>query len=202
MGRRSLKESRQEEIILAFYQVSKKIGLENTSIAKIADHLRINPSLILHYFKTKEALYQGLIRYILEKYSGIYKTGPDGITTSHQLYQLINNLFSRKWNDLIDDGVFYSCYAQVYRDNNIRRAFRVLHDSLRELLVNALQQAKDHGIIELDNEQETAEMIFVLMEGAYYYLGMVSNRKVYNQKLTFFRNQALALLNVPVSEEL
>lgn len=201
MGRKSLKESRQEEIIIAFYKVSKKIGLENTSIAKIADHMDINPSLILHYFKTKEALYSGLIRFILERYRGIYKTGPDGIKSHKELYQLINNLFSRKWNDLIDDGVFYSCYALVYRDTTIRRSFKVLHDSLRNLLVKALQQANENGIIEIENEQETAEIIFALTEGAYYYLGMVRDKKLYNEKLTFFKNQALAILRVPVMEE-
>jgi AcrR family transcriptional regulator len=200
MGRRSLKESRQQEIIVAFYRVSKKIGLENSSIAKIADHLGINPSLILHYFKTKEELYSGLIRYILEKYSGIYKYGPNDISSPRELQHLIDNLFSRKWNDLIDDGVFYSCYAQVYRSNNIRRAFRVLHDSLRNILVEALEQAQEKGIIEVENPRDTAELIFALMEGAYYYLGMVSNRKVYSAKLALFRDHALMLLNIPVNE--
>lgn len=199
MGRKSLKHIRQEEIIIAFYQVSKKIGPENTSIAKIADHLDVNPSLILHYFKTKDELYSGLIRYILEKYSGIYKDRIDPISDFGQLKQLIDNLFSRKWNDLIDDGVFYSCYSQVYRSNNIRRAFRVLHDALRMQLVSVLKEAQAKNIIDIENAQDTAELIFALMEGAYYYLGMVSNRKLYHEKLSLFRQHALTLLNTPVS---
>ncbi len=36
MGRKSLKESRQAEIVSAFYKLAKKDGLENASIAKTA----------------------------------------------------------------------------------------------------------------------------------------------------------------------
>lgn len=199
MGRKSLKDVRQEEIIVAFYQVSKKIGLENTSVARIAEHLDVNTSLIFHYFKTKDELYSGLIRYILDKYSGIYKDQTGGVRSFRQLKQLIDSLFSREWNDLIDDGVFYSCYSQVYRSNNIRRAFRVLHDSLRAHLVAVLQDAQEKNIIVVDNAKATAEIIFALMEGAYYYLGMVSDRKVYDEKLSLFRRHALALLSTPVT---
>src|SRR5882762_5365027 len=114
MGRISLKDTRQKEIILAFYTVAKKIGLENASIAKVADHMDINPSLIVHYFKTREALFSGLIAFILEQYSGIYKTNGQDYSSASELKQLIDNLFSRKWNKLFDDSVFYSCYALIY----------------------------------------------------------------------------------------
>lgn len=201
MGRKSLKDSRQEEIINAFYEVAKEIGLENTSIAKVAEHMGINPSLVLHYFKTRDELLNGLIEFILKKYNGIYKSTEQGLTTLHDLYKLIDSLFSRKWNHLFDDGVFYSCYALVYRDKTVKKSFRLLHEALRHALAEALRTANENGVIEIENEEETTELIFALVEGAYYYLGMVDNKRVYKQKLSFFRNQALTILNVPVHEE-
>ena len=115
MGRKSLKETRQKEIVKAFYTVAKREGLENTSIAKVAEYMHINPSLVIHYFKSKQGLEVALIDYILERYLQIYKT--DGnINTAEKLHDLIDKLFSRKWNRLFDDGVFYSCYAHVYRN--------------------------------------------------------------------------------------
>ncbi|NJM26481.1 MAG: TetR/AcrR family transcriptional regulator [Bacteroidia bacterium] len=201
MGRKSLKEERQQEIVEAFYKVARKNGLANASIAKVADHLGINPSLVLHYFNTRDELFGGLIRYILEKYSGIYKATERGIANESELLLLIDNLFSRKWNDLFDDGVFYSCYAMVYQDKNIRRSFRLLHDSLRNMLVEALGEARRNNVLEIESEQDTADVIFALVEGAYYYLGMVSNKAVYAQKLKLLRNQALIILNLPVPAE-
>ena len=164
MGRISLKDTRQKEIILAFYTVAKKIGLENASIAKVADHMDINPSLIVHYFKTREALFSGLIDFILEQYSGIYKTNGQDYTNARELKQLIDNLFSRKWNKLFDDSVFYSCYALIYRDKKIRSAFKALHDSLRKLLTDALQKANKNGVINIRKEKKTVEINFARME--------------------------------------
>jgi AcrR family transcriptional regulator len=196
MGRISLKDTRQKEIILAFYTVAKKIGLENASIAKVADHMDINPSLIVHYFKTREALFSGLIAFILEQYSGIYKTNGQDYANAGELKQLINNLFSRKWNKLFDDSVFYSCYALVYRDKKIRTAFKALHDSLRKLLTDALQKANKNGAINIRNEKETVEIIFALMEGAYYYLGMIDSKTDYTRKLNMLKRHALLQLGL------
>ena len=56
MGRKSLKETRQKEIVKAFYSVAKREGLEKTSIAKVAENMKINPSLVIHYFKSKQEL--------------------------------------------------------------------------------------------------------------------------------------------------
>ncbi len=199
MGRKSLKESRQKEIIVAFYQVSRKLGLENASIAKVADHMGINPSLILHYFKTKDALYKGLVNFILERYSRIYRTGPETVSSFAQVEELIDALFSRKWNDLIDDGVFYSCYAQIYRTSSLRKAFRELHDALRSYLARVLKDARDQDVIQIQDVDETVEIIFALVEGAYYYLGMVRDRAAYKRKLLAFRNHAVALVREPVN---
>lgn len=196
MGRISLKDTRQKEIILAFYTVAKKIGLENASIAKVADHMDINPSLIVHYFKTREALFSGLIDFILEQYSDIYKTNGQDYTNARELKQLIDNLFSRKWNKLFDDSVFYSCYALVYRDKKIRSAFKALHESLRKLLTDALQKANKNGVVNIRNEKETVEIIFALMEGAYYYLGMVDSKTDYARKLNMLKKHALLQLGL------
>jgi AcrR family transcriptional regulator len=106
MGRRSIKESRQKEIIEAFYELAKKEGLENASIAKTAALININPSLVIHYFKTKESLVYGLIEYILDKYLLIFKT-PATYNNDPQkkLLKVVDNIFSQKWNTLFDDSV-------------------------------------------------------------------------------------------------
>ncbi len=117
MGRKSLKEERQREIIKAFYKLAKKEGLENASIAKTAAVIDINPSLVMHYFETKEALVYGLIEYILDKYLLIYQLPKeyDG-SAETALMKVIDNIFSHKWNTLFDDSVSYSCYALAFRN--------------------------------------------------------------------------------------
>jgi AcrR family transcriptional regulator len=196
MGRISLKGQRQREIVEAFYAVAKKTGLENASIAKVADHMGINPSLVLHYFKTRETLLEALVNFILEQYKDIYKINGHDYTTRKEVIRLINNLYSRKWNRLFDDGVFYSCYALTYRNKKLRHSFKSLHDSLRALLVDALGKAKINGIIHIRDERKTGAIVFALLEGAYYYLGMLDSAKARDKQMRVLKKQAIVLLGL------
>ncbi|UII32774.1 TetR family transcriptional regulator [Fulvivirga ulvae] len=195
MGRKSLKEVRQTEIINAFYEVAKETGLENASIAKVARHLDINPSLIIHYFKTREELLLALINFTLERYKGMFQFDAQH-PTAENLKELIHNLFSKKWNELFDDGVFYSCYALSYRDDRIKNSFRLLHESLRGMLTSVLEHYQRHNIINVEDVSELAEQVFVLIEGAYYYLGMLEGTEEYQRKIETYRSLALNLISL------
>jgi AcrR family transcriptional regulator len=195
MGRKSLKGTRQKEIVKAFYTVAKREGFENTSIAKVADHMDINPSLIIHYFKSKQELEVALIDYILERYLNIYKTN-GSIHTIETLNGLIEKLFSRKWNRLFDDGVFYSCYAHIYRNVEFRNKFKQLHDELRLILKESFTEAANNKLIRADDIDRLTETVFALLEGAYYYLGLVDDHDEYNQKVNYYKQHVAELLQI------
>ena len=196
MGRKSLKPLRQKGIIKAFYKVARREGLENASIAKVAAELEVNPSLVMHYFSTKQDLMHGLIEYILERYRLLYHPENGSNDPKEKLKKTIRNLFSRKWNKLIDDGVFYSSYALIFRDNKVKAHYKKLHDDLRILLTENLQEAKDHRVIAVDDVENTADLIFIFVEGAYYYLSMVGNRVEYESRLKNYESTVLTMLNL------
>jgi hypothetical protein len=137
-----------------------------------------------------------MIHFILQQYSGIYQINGNQYTTRRELKALIDNLFSRKWDTLFDDGVFYSCYALTYRDRKLRLAFRDLHDSLRGFLVKALRNARKNKVIAVKKEQEIAEIIFALLEGGYYYLGMSESKTDYARNMNTLKKQAYRLLGL------
>jgi len=196
MGRKSLKPLRQKGIIKAFYKVARKEGLEHASIAKVAAVLEVNPSLVMHYFSTKQDLIHGLIEYILERYRLLYN--PENGTTDpgQKLQKIIRNLFSRKWNKLFDDSVFYSSYALIFRDQKVKAHYKKLHDDLRAILKQALQDAKDHNVIAVEDVEKTADLIFIFVEGAYYYLSMVGDRAEYQKRIEHYENTVLSMLNM------
>ncbi len=197
MGRKSLKEVRQKEIIKIFYKVAKKEGLEHASIAKTATAMGINPSLILHYFQTKEQLIFGLIDYILDKYLLIYrvkgKESEDPVTV---LMEIIDNIFSREWNKLFDDGLSYSCYALTFRNKKIRDSYRVVLDTLRQKLEELIIIGNEKGGLSVKDPAFTADLIFILVDGAYYYLNLVENKTEYQEKLKVYKQRAIELLNL------
>lgn len=197
MGRKSLKEERQKEIIKEFYKLAKKEGLENTSIAKIAKEMDINPSLIIHYFQTREDLTYGLIDYILDKYQLIYKVSKTkSADPKDALLEIIGNIFSKKWNTLFDDGLFYSCYSLSFRDTKIRGLYRQILDALRTNLSTHIKACNKKGILNVDNPDQVADNIFVLVDGAYFYLSLVNDKNEYQQKLEAYKQQAIQMLGL------
>ena len=155
MGRKSIKDIRQQEIVRALYKTAKAEGLHNASIAKVADEMNVNPSLILHYFKTKEDLIFALTDYILNRYLNIYTIKNQG-SAIDQLTEILNNLFSRKWNNLVSDDVYYNCFTLIFRDPLIQKKYKQLHDSLRTSLAEHLQACIDEGSLKLKDPKGTA----------------------------------------------
>jgi AcrR family transcriptional regulator len=203
MGRKSLKEPRQKEIIKAFYKVAKKEGLENASIAKTAESININPSLVMHYFKTREHLIYGLIEYILDKYLLIYQIPSEYATHPRDtLLKVIDNIFSSKWNTLFDDSVSYSCYSLTFRNKIIKGKYKKLLDALRKRLEQLIQDCNNKGALAVDDPAFTADIIFVLVDGAYYYLSLVDDKEEYQHKLMQYKKQAITHLNFVSSVQL
>ncbi|MEX1241200.1 MAG: TetR family transcriptional regulator [Cyclobacteriaceae bacterium] len=196
MGRKSLKSVRQKGIIKAFYKVARKEGLENASIAKVAAVLEVNPSLVIHYFSTKQDLMQGLIEYILERYRLLYVPENGTSDPKEKLKKTIRNLFSRKWNKLFDDGVFYSSYALIFRDRRVKSLYKKLHDDLRNLLKENLKEARDRKVIDITDVDKTADLIFIFVEGAYYYLSMVSDKSEYRERIENYEQTVLSMLRL------
>lgn len=197
MGRKSLKEDRQKEIIEAFYRVAQQEGVENTSFAKIAKELNITPSLLVHYFHTKEELLLGLIDFIVDRYQHIYQTkARKRLSALDHLLFILDNIFSRKWNDLIDDGVFYSCFAFVFRDTRVRARFKEMTLLLRRWLADAIQACIDEHDLGVDDAEQMADLLFVISDGAYYFLSMIDDPTEYEERLATYHQQALRLLNL------
>ncbi|TCD25584.1 TetR/AcrR family transcriptional regulator [Pedobacter psychrodurus] len=196
MGRKSLKETRRLEIIKVFYQVAKKEGYENTSIAKIAKVMDINPSLIIHYFETKEGLTYELIDHILDRYLLIYTIKNKGKATLADIQGTIEMLFSKKWNLLFDDGLFYTFYALAFREKKIKLKYKLILDALRNGLALMIEQCNEQHITNVENPQVTADFIFVLVDGAYFYLSMESDKKAYLDRLAYYKQKAYDALSI------
>jgi AcrR family transcriptional regulator len=194
MGRKDLSEVRRKEIIKSFYSVAKKNGIENTSIAKVAEHMEISNGLVMHYFNTKEELLKGLNEFILEQHLHIISSEEDIIDSREKLENFINSLFSRKWNKYFDDGLFYSCYALIYRNADFNKSFKAYLEALHNVLREKLDEARKHDIIVNENIDELAEVVFALIDGAYYYLGTFhQSGEAYHRQVSIYLKYTLAL---------
>lgn len=197
MGLSNISDLRKKEIVQAFYKTAINEGLENTSIAKIAKSLGIQPSLIVHYYKSKDELVTALIDHCLELYLQIFeKAYASNKNPSEVLLALINRMFSKDWNELFDDGVYYSAYAMVFREPEIREKFSKIHKALREKFSTLLKECQDEGIIQIEHAGHSANLIFSLLDGTYFYINMLATDKEQKEHLKHSKKLASQILGL------
>jgi AcrR family transcriptional regulator len=172
---------RRREILESYYQVISKKGIEGSSIARIAKLMGVQPSLITHYFKTKDEMTTGLVDFILEKYEEPYFYGIDEAADPPGRFRmLLDGLFGLDEIRFVDDGAFYSCFSLTFRDQRVRRQFETMYDRFRTLLVRELTLLMNEGVIKMSDPSHAANVIMTLMEGLGHFEQMMDARDYSN----------------------
>lgn len=197
MGRKSLSNIRRDEIIIHYYEVAKDVGLEYASVGKIADEMQISKGLVMHYFGTKESLLLALNDYILKRYLDFINLESHlNISSKQELENFVTELFSRKWGDYVDDSVFYSFYALIFRNEIIKANFKIFLKTLRQNLQVILENCKDKNVITNENINELSDLLFIMIDGAYFNLGAYFNDdQEYLTKTQLYIEQSLQLID-------
>lgn len=197
MGRKSLSNIRRDEIIIHYYEVAKDVGLEYASVGKIADEMQISKGLVMHYFGTKECLLLALNDYILKRYLDFINLESHlNISSKQELEIFVTELFSRKWGDYVDDSVFYSFYALIFRNEIIKANFKIFLKTLRQNLQVILENCKDKNVITNENINELSDLLFIMIDGAYFNLGAYFNDdQEYLTKTQLYIEQSLQLID-------
>ena len=188
-------ELRKPEILEGYYRVLIKEGLEGTSISKIAKHLGIHPSLILHYFKNKDNLRLALIELMISKYKSTQLIKFDHIEDhSERFSALIDLIFSYEWSRTVDPGVHFGFYYQSFRDNNVSSLFREMFQWLRDYLYEEFLVYNREGIIQVSDERIAADFVVTLMEGLEFHAHFLGHDRPFDEFAETAKNSALAVL--------
>ncbi|HYH57518.1 MAG TPA: hypothetical protein VD772_12955, partial [Anseongella sp.] len=112
------------------------------------------------------------------------------------LLDMINSLFSRKWNALFDDRVSYSCYALIFRNKKIRAKYKSVLDSLHYTLAGFIEKCAKGNILQTDDPVFTSRVVFALVDGAYYYLSLEDDKNEYQARLEQYKQRAITVLGL------
>jgi AcrR family transcriptional regulator len=191
-------EIRKPEILEHYYQVIIKEGLEGASIGKIAKRMNIHPSLIIHYFKTKDNMTVELVDLLIDKYEA-----PEFLDFSHisELKQrfraLMDTIFSLEWSRTVNPGVHFGFYYLSFRNPVIRERFKEMFKRFKDYLVRELEIYHDAGIIHTPDLETAADMIVTLMEGLEFHANFLSDSQPFEQFADKSKEIAVALLMRP-----
>ncbi len=163
---------RRREMLAAYNQVLIEEGLRGASIAKIAKRLGVPPSLLIHYFHTKEQMTIELVDYLLEVYHETYgdklAAVPDPL---ERLHAILDEFFSPEYHQLLDDRSFYACFYLSLTHPRVREAYARLYEHSLELVETALRETMEAGRIPRDDPHELAMVVKALEEGYAFLIG-------------------------------
>jgi len=198
MARSSKKASlRKREILENFYQVLAEEGLEGASIAKVAARMGIHPSLIIHYFSTKEEMVVDLVDYILHIYEDTFLPPLNKIKDpKERLEKTIEAVFGLDWTRLADSGVFYACYSLSFRNRRVREQFQKMYSRLREVLVEEITEYMEKKIIIKSDPYKLADLIVSLVQGYDFYRSLMDNDEQFDELALFLKENTLAILKI------
>ena len=161
---------RKTEILEHFQDVLREEGFEGASIAKIARKMGVNPSLLMHYFPTKEEMVLELVDFILERYEALVQEKTQLIVDTRQkLETLLNTIFSIDWISMVDTSAFYSCYYLAFRYEKVKLRLQKMYLRFRKGCVEYLEQSMKEGIILWDDPEKLADFIIYIVEGLSFY---------------------------------
>ncbi|MEL7533324.1 MAG: TetR/AcrR family transcriptional regulator [Bacteroidota bacterium] len=196
MGRKSKATVRRQEILSHFYQVIIDEGFEGASIAKIAKRMEVNPSLLIHYFSTKDAMVVGLIDYIMTTYSPTILPDFSETADPEERWQDVLDVISQmKWDRIMNHKVFYSCYALGLRLPEVMERFEGLYQSLLERIETEVLCAAEAGLIKIESPRKAAEFIMTLAEGRSFLQHVTGGEEGLQSDPTLFRKLAHEMLS-------
>jgi AcrR family transcriptional regulator len=194
--RKNLKaEIRKPSILENYYQILLEEGFEGASIGKIAKRMNIHPSLIIHYFKTKENMTIELVDLLIEKYEAPEFLQLGDIKDLNKRFQvLIDTLFSFEWSRTIDPGIHFFFYYLSFRNSKIRERYEAMIQGFRDYLVDELQIYKREGIVKTKDLKKAADMIVTLMEGLEFHAHFLADHQPFEDFADYAKRTVFSML--------
>ena len=190
---------RRREMLAAYYQVLKDEGLQGASIAKIARLIDAPPSLLIHYFGTKQQMTIELVDYLLEEYRQGYGDKLAAIPEpGARLEAILDAFFDPEYHQLLDDSVFYACFYLSLRHPEVRRSFAALYEASLELVEKTISACMAAGRLAPDDAHELAVTLKALEEGYAFLIGGGADEEARAEIGGALRKRALQLLGLPV----
>lgn len=162
-------EERKPAILRAFYQAIEEEGFEHASVAKVAKRAGVHPSLVIHYFGTKENMVLELVDDVLHTYSELIRRLPQDGDPGERLERLLALIWSREWHEAASFSVVFSFLALSQRDAEVMQRVKRLYTGYRNYLLAQVSQFMESGVIDVRDPIEVVEALLSLSEGSHYF---------------------------------
>ncbi|MFW6113472.1 MAG: TetR/AcrR family transcriptional regulator [Actinomycetota bacterium] len=166
MGRKSLANERRLQIIEVYYRCLSAYGNKGCTFANIAREAGMAPSIINHYFSSKQELVEGLNAYTIEKYeSALLRVHKEVEDPWERLKLILSTMFS---DDFIDKDLikaYISILHSSLRDEDVRSALAEMYGRFFGELREVLLEVAGSDNLAPDEAEKLAIMLVALQDG-------------------------------------
>jgi AcrR family transcriptional regulator len=162
MSTADLRRSQQADLIIeATLGALRKHGYAATSLQRVAEEAGTSKRMILHYFSSRQALFDTAVRRIcrriLEQVEQVVEqAGPAAA---------LNDGLDRLWEEIIADpglhAIFFGLMAESVTDPDLRTSISAMREEYRELIARMIDASQPEDS-PLDDEQLASMATLVL----------------------------------------
>ncbi|UCF96135.1 MAG: TetR/AcrR family transcriptional regulator [Spirochaetaceae bacterium] len=195
MGRKSKSTVRRQEIMESCYQVVAKKGLEGATLKRIGKEMGVAPSLLMHYFASKEEMILALVDYMVEKMDRAYlRASKATLSAAERLAVYIDKNFDFEIPQSVEDKVFYGSFYLALSDERIRGSFRRMYDHDHRMIVALIKDyMEETGVKNLEPDLLAIQLISSI-EGFYLYRVVHGDSPELNQAAKSYKDMLWRIL--------
>jgi AcrR family transcriptional regulator len=128
-----------EAIVEAALRALSKHGYANTSLARIAEEAGTSKRMVLHYFSSREELFEAIVRRICRR---ILRQVEEAIAGQDDPAAGLDEGLDQLWKAILDDpglqAVFYGLLAESVTDPALRETIRSVRGEYRDLIAHVI----------------------------------------------------------------
>ena len=170
MGRKSKSTIRRREIMESCYQVVARKGLEGATLKQIGKEMGVAPSLLMHYFASKQEMILALVDYMVEKMDRTYRRAIKQTSSAIERLSLyIDKNFDFEIPQSVEDKVFYGSFYLALVDERVRARFRRMYEHDHKMIVVLIEDYMEETGTRNLNPGLLAIQLISAIEGFYLY---------------------------------
>lgn len=170
------------------YQVIARKGLEGATLKQIGKEMGVAPSLLMHYFASKEEMILALVDFMVEKMDRTYwRAIKQTSSATERLSLYIDKNFDFEIPQSVEDKVFYGSFYLALTDERVRARFRRMYQHDHEMIVELIKAYMEETGIRNLNPDLLAIQLISTIEGFYLYRVVHGDSSELNQAAAAYK---------------
>lgn len=196
MGRKSKETVRRREILEASYKQILENGIEGLTFKNIGKRMDVAPSLISHYFASKDELMVSVVEYMLETMDTVYLEGLEKLETAEErlrfyLEETINLYVAQS----VADPVWYACFGLSMHHKRIMEGFEKVYDRDLETSARLVKEYCEEKGLECEHPYTEAVKLISFVEGLNLLHAVYGDQKAFTQAINEYKHDFMAHLD-------